>query len=141
MKRLTIFAAFIVASFGLLASFAGVAAADSVGPIDFESPAYSTGDINGQNGWLKTNPSFDVNVYLDGQLKKTGTTWEDYYRYDPEQSPSNSVPSIGKLLFREGGDATSADLATGFLVDGVALSSSPNCTQTNLLRDGLNLTA
>src|SRR5436309_15595076 len=62
MKRLTIFAAFIVASFGLLVSFAGVAAADSVGPIDFESPAYSTGDINGQNGWLKTNPSFDVAV-------------------------------------------------------------------------------
>ena len=36
-------------------------------------------------------------------LAATGTTWEDYYRYDPEQlGNGNQVPSVSKLLFREG---------------------------------------
>lgn len=61
MKRSMMFATFIVASIGLLASFAGAAAADSTGPITFESPTYSTGDINGQNGWMKTG-AYDVAV-------------------------------------------------------------------------------
>jgi hypothetical protein len=25
----------------------------------------------------------EVHIYIDGQKKKDGTTWEDYYRYDP----------------------------------------------------------
>ena len=34
-----------------------------------------------------------VKIYIDGKLVKTGTTWEDYYRYDPEQTPQgNQVP-------------------------------------------------
>ena len=28
-----------------------------------------------------------VKIYIDNKLEKTGTTWEDYYRYDPEQTP------------------------------------------------------
>ena len=37
------------------------AAADAIGPIDFEGPGYSAGTINGQNDWLKTG-SYDVAV-------------------------------------------------------------------------------
>ncbi|MDQ1494865.1 MAG: hypothetical protein QOG69_1348 [Actinomycetota bacterium] len=291
MKRLTIAAAFIVASVGLLASFGGVAAADTISPnpITFEPPTYTTGDINGQQGWMKTGSydaavasvatfpaaagygfgdqalrvsdavtsgsfgdqtfspgltepaaessaqthfqasfqigttsagvqpglhmsvspddgngarmsylrfedradgvhvffddttdsgpvgtgaafnesdiatlsrssahtlTFDitfktnaadvVNIYIDGSYVKTGTTWEDYYRYDPEQTGSgNVVPGVSKLLFRESGDATPANLGHGFLIDGVSLTSSAAriCTPTGFTRDGINMTA
>lgn len=62
MKRFMLFATSIVAATGLLASFAG--AATTTGTIGFNStdtPAYTTGDINGQNGWSKTGP-YDVEV-------------------------------------------------------------------------------
>ena len=55
----------------------------------------------------------------------TGTTWEDYYRFDPEQTGNgNQVPTVGKLLFRESGDPTPVNVGKGFLVDGVSLLSS-----------------
>ena len=47
--------------FGLAAVGAPLAAADTVGPITFEPPAYTLGNINGQNGWMKTGP-YDVAV-------------------------------------------------------------------------------
>jgi hypothetical protein len=63
-------------------------------------------------------------------LKATGTTWEDYYRYDPEQAGSgNIVPTTSKLLFREGGTAVPATNGQGYLIDNVSLSS------TNILPD------
>ena len=61
MKRLTFCAALVVASIGLVASFAGAATANSTGTITFESPTYTTGDINNQNGWMKTG-TYDVAV-------------------------------------------------------------------------------
>ena len=39
---------------------ASIARADSVGPINFESP-YALGDIGGQQGWMKTG-AFDFAV-------------------------------------------------------------------------------
>jgi hypothetical protein len=55
----------------------------------------------------------------------TGTTWEDYYRFDPEQTPSgNVVPLVSKMLFRVSGDAHLLNQGNGFLVDGLSLSSS-----------------
>jgi hypothetical protein len=66
MKRLMFCAALVVASIGLLASFAG--AATTTGTIGFEtSDGYTVGDINGQptttpgNTWMKTG-SYDVAV-------------------------------------------------------------------------------
>jgi hypothetical protein len=48
-----------------------------------------------------------VKIYIDSRLVKTGTSWEDYYRYDPEQAgQGNQVPTVDKLIFREGGTAT-----------------------------------
>ena len=83
---------------------------------------------------FKDGPSNDVvRIYIDGSLEITGTTWEDYYRYDPEQAGSgNTVPTTAKLLFRESGAANPANLGRGFLVDGVSLSSSsPAGSPTN----------
>ena len=46
-----------------------------------------------------------VNVYVDGVLEHTGTTWEQYYRNDPEQTPAgNLIPTTDQLLFRQAGD-------------------------------------
>jgi parallel beta-helix repeat protein len=74
---------------------------------------------------------------------KTGTTWEDYYRYDPEQAGNgNVVPTTSKLLFRESGTPDPGNFGNGFLVDGVSLASSlPTCTPTGFFRDGINMTA
>src|SRR5579871_5090343 len=38
----------------LALAVAGLAGADSLGPITFETPTYTVGGINGQNGWVKT---------------------------------------------------------------------------------------
>ncbi|MGB2874501.1 MAG: CAP domain-containing protein [Gaiellaceae bacterium] len=75
---------------------------------------------------FKTGPANDVvKIYIDGNLKITGTTWEDYYRYDPEQiGNGNMVPTVKKLLFRESGAPDPGNLGQGFLVDGVYLASS-----------------
>lgn len=59
------------------------------------------------------------------QPRATGTTWEDYYRYDPEQAGNgNAVPTVSKLLFRLSGAAVPANAGNGVLVDRVTLLSS-----------------
>jgi len=75
---------------------------------------------------FKNGPGNDVvKIYIDGSKEITGTTWEDYYRYDPEAAANgNQVSNVSKLLFRESGDATPANVGNGFLVDGVTLASS-----------------
>jgi hypothetical protein len=68
-----------------------------------------------------------VKIYIDSKLEKTGSTWEDYYRFDPEQTPQgNRVPTVDKLLFRLSSPppAAPATLGNGFLVDRVVLGSS-----------------
>jgi Ca2+-binding RTX toxin-like protein len=68
-----------------------------------------------------------VQVFIDGTLRITGTTWEDYYRYDPEQAGGgNVVPTVDQLDFLERGTADSGNVGQGFLVDNVALSSGPS---------------
>lgn len=72
-----------------------------------------------------------VKLYIDGVLKKTGTSWEDYYRYDPEQNGNGHVVfPTSKLLFREGGTAVPANAGNGYLVDNVSLSSGPTTPST-----------
>ena len=68
-----------------------------------------------------------VRIYVDGALKATGTSWENYYRYDPEQAGNHTVvPVTRTLLFREGGSVSAAPATTGngFLIDNVSYSSS-----------------
>jgi hypothetical protein len=85
-------------------------------------------EINFKNG-----PGNDVvKVFIDGKKTITGTTWENYYRYDPEASGSgNVVPTTSKLLFREGGSPVATNAGNGFLVDGVSLKSSAGHSQDN----------
>ena len=75
---------------------------------------------------FKPGPGNDVvKLYVDGALKVTGTSWEDYYRYDPEQAGGgNVVPTTSTLLFREGGTAAPSTSGNGYLVDEVAMGSS-----------------
>jgi hypothetical protein len=91
---------------------------------------------------LRPGPANDiVRIYIDGSLVHEGTSWEDYYRYDPEQAGNgNVVPSVDKLLFREAGTANISDQGGGFLLDNVSLASQV-CAPTGLVRDGIDLTA
>jgi hypothetical protein len=81
-----------------------------------------------------------VNVTIDGVLKATGTTWEDYYRYDNENQGTRTPPTTSTLLFKEGGSANAADAGQGFLVDNLSYAST-SCMQTGFVRDGIDLTA
>jgi hypothetical protein len=66
-----------------------------------------------------------VKVWIDGIPKITGTTWENYYRYDSESSFEQSPRIIKTVLFRESGGANLADLGKGFVFDNLMLSSGP----------------
>jgi hypothetical protein len=75
---------------------------------------------------FRPGPANDVvRILVDGVQKASGTTWEDYYRYDKEQAGGgNVVPTVSKLLFAVRGDSNNlADNGQGFLVDGVSLFS------------------
>ena len=63
-------------------------------------------------------PSNDVvNVYVDGVLRHTGTSWEDYFR---DWEPGNTSRTVDSILFRTGGDAAPETLGAGFFVDGLS---------------------
>jgi LPXTG-motif cell wall-anchored protein len=67
-----------------------------------------------------------VKIFVDGALEHTGTTWENYYRYDAEAAGNgNTIPTTSKLLFAaRGAPALAVGLNQGYLIDDVALSSS-----------------
>jgi hypothetical protein len=62
-----------------------------------------------------------VQVYVDGVLRHTGTSWEDYFRYCEATNTSRTVDSI---LFRTGGTAHPANAGKGFLIDNLTYSSA-----------------
>lgn len=73
-------------------------------------------------------PSNDVvKIYIDGALIHTGTSWEDYFRFDPESNPTlvSNSRTVDSLLFRESGTATVANQGNGFLIDNLSLLSGP----------------
>jgi hypothetical protein len=99
-------------------------------PADFRESDIATLDRNHSHliGFLihfNPGPHNDVvQIVIDGRVRKNGTTWEDYYRYDPEQAAGgNQVPNVSKLLFREGGAPAPLNIGQGFLVDDVTLAS------------------
>jgi LPXTG-motif cell wall-anchored protein len=67
-----------------------------------------------------------VKIFVDDVLKHTGTTWENYYRYDPEQAGNdNALPTTSKLLFAARGEPVVTLLqGQGYLIDDVSLNSS-----------------
>jgi hypothetical protein len=62
-----------------------------------------------------------VKVYVDGVLKHTGTSWEDYFR-EQEGNPTRTVDSV---LFRTGGTAVPDVEDEGFVIDNLTLLSGP----------------
>lgn len=71
-------------------------------------------------------PSNDVvKVYVDGTLRHTGGSWEDYYTMDTESSPTPPRVSrtVDSILFRTGGTAAPATAGNGFLIDNLSLKS------------------
>ncbi len=76
-------------------------------------------------------PSNDVvRVWIDGSLKATGTSWENYYRYDSESVAEQSPRIVKTVEFRESGTANPADAGKGFLIDNLTLLSG--ATPANL---------
>lgn len=73
-------------------------------------------------------PSNDVvRVFVDGELKHTGTSWENYYFYDPDGQSNfgGAPPVVNRMMFRTGSDlhrgipgvAAPATLGHGFVID------------------------
>ncbi len=70
-------------------------------------------------------PSNDiVKVWIDGALVHTGTSWENYYRYDSEASAEQSTRIVKTVIFRTAGTAEPANSGKGLLIDNMSLSSS-----------------
>ena len=63
-----------------------------------------------------------VQIFIDGNLKHTGTSWEDYYRFDSEAA--GVVPVTTTMLFRAGGTSVPANAGNGYLIDNISLVSS-----------------
>ena len=69
-------------------------------------------------------PSNDVvTVTVDDTYTYTGTSWEDYYRWDPEASAEQSVRTVDSILFQTRGTSAPATQGAGFYVDNFQLSS------------------
>jgi len=92
-------------------------------------------------------PSNDVvEIYIDGALVHSGTTWENYFRYDSEASAEQSPRITKTLIFRTGGPAAPATSGLGYLIDNVELSSSTPAPVTETVTivkyiDGVHATA
>lgn len=71
-----------------------------------------------------------VKIYIDGTLAKTGTTWENYYRFDNEASAEQGPRTTDNLLFRAGGTSVPANNGKGFIFDNISLSSSTISSDT-----------
>ncbi len=62
-----------------------------------------------------------VDVYLDGALIHTGTSWEDYYR-----DWAGGIPApVDSMMFRTAGTAAPATSGNGFLIDNFSSLSGP----------------
>jgi hypothetical protein len=75
-----------------------------------------------------------VRVYVDDELKHTGTSWENYYAYDANGMANfgGNTPAVNRLMFRTGsdshrgipGDAAPLTRGRGFVIDHVRVSTS-----------------
>ena len=80
-----------------------------------------------------------VRIFIDGALVHTGASWEDYYRFDPEQTGSgNVVPATSGLIFRTGGSGENPGVdGLGYLIDNLAFASSASVAGTVTVNDDL----
>jgi hypothetical protein len=75
---------------------------------------------------FKTGSSPDqVKIMIDGRLAATGTSWKNYYKFDPEQNGNgNVVPTTSTLGFIERGTAVPSNAGNGYLIDNVTYATS-----------------
>ena len=76
---------------------------------------------------LLEGPSNDiVKVYVDGSLRHTGTSWEDYYRYDCEAiAHLGKPPAVNRILYRTSSVPNApATLLHGFVFDNLSLGTA-----------------
>lgn len=64
-----------------------------------------------------------VNLYVDGNLVHTGTTWESYFWTTTEGQTEPSIRAIDTLLFRLSTPGFSSDGPGGFYIDNVQIGS------------------
>lgn len=73
-----------------------------------------------------------VRVYVDGVLKHSGTSWEDYFRY----CEGNQTRTVDSVLFRTGGAAAPATSGFGFFIDNLkTLSGASAPTDKSACKD------
>ncbi|MBK7726522.1 MAG: right-handed parallel beta-helix repeat-containing protein [Dehalococcoidia bacterium] len=98
---------------------------------------------------FRDGPANDlVRGYVNGNLVITGTTWEDYFRYDPEASADPTTHTVDSLLMRVSATAYPdptpvGHLGAGYLIDNLSLSSGtvpPPAFSTTVVQAS-NLTA
>jgi hypothetical protein len=88
-----------------------------------------------------------VKVYVDGNLRHTGTTWEDYFRWCTESqggtgsTVTDQSRTVDSLLFRVGGNQGflhPANRFKGFFIDNLFYASStrPDCDKHHGDGDG-----
>ena len=76
---------------------------------------------------LLEGPSNDiVRVYVDGSLRHTGTSWEDYYRFDCEAVAHLGMPpAVNRILYRTSSNPpVPTTLGLGFVFDNLSLGTS-----------------
>ena len=76
--------------------------------------------IKFETTFVKGDDNDVVRVFIDGEQKMRGASWENYYRSTEQRNPSPS----DRLLIRTGGTAAPATLGFGFLFDNVTSTSS-----------------
>lgn len=82
-------------------------------------------------------PSNDiVRLYVDGELRLTGTTWENYYRFDSEADPEGGPRTVDSILFRTGGTAVPILAGFGFLIDNLSMATSNAPAFPSQCKDG-----
>jgi len=72
-----------------------------------------------------------VKIYIDDTLVHTGTSWENYFRFDTESQGNphdsnleNKSRTVDSLLFRVSGGSAPDTSGNGYLIDNVGLASS-----------------
>ena len=83
-------------------------------------------------------PSNDVvRVYVDGTLRHTGTSWENYFRFDSEAAAHGGKPPIvNRILFRTGGPPAPLTLNNGFVFDDFSMKSGTAPTNADQCKNG-----
>jgi hypothetical protein len=75
--------------------------------------------------FMSGSASDQVKIMIDGRLAATGTSWKNYFKFDPEQNGNgNMVPTTSTLLFIERGTAVPSNAGNGYLIDNVTYTSS-----------------